>query len=102
MWSEGDAAQVLAFYACIAYNMCMQYTIRNVPVYLDVALRSSAEQQGKSLNQVTVEALVRGAGLSESRVRQRDLGDVAGSWQEDPVFNSALAEQDKIDEAMWR
>ncbi len=80
----------------------MQYTIRNVPSYLDAALRSSAQQQGKSLNEVTIEALARGAGLGEGRCRQRDLGDIAGSWRKDPAFDSALAAQDTIDEAMWR
>lgn len=80
----------------------MQYTIRNVPEYLDAALRSSADKQGKSLNEVAVEALVRGAGLSERRTRQRDLRDIAGTWRKDPAFTEALAAQDTIDEAMWR
>ena len=93
---------MLAVIACNTYNKCMQYTIRNVPDYLDATLRSSAHAQGKSLNEVALEALARGAGLGERRERQRDLGDVAGTWQEDPVFNSALAEQDTIDEVMWR
>ena len=44
----------------------MQYTIRNVPESLDAALRQSARQKGKSLNEVAVEALARGAGLTES------------------------------------
>jgi plasmid stability protein len=80
----------------------MQYTIRNVPDYLDAALRSSAHERGKSLNDVALEALARGAGVSEPRDRRRDLSDVAGSWREDPVFESVLAEQDTIDEAVWR
>lgn len=47
--------------AYIAYNLCMQYTIRNVPDLLDAMLRRSAREQGKSLNEVAIEALVRGA-----------------------------------------
>jgi len=50
--------------ACNAYNTCMQYTIRNVPNYLDAALRVSAREQGKSLNEVAIEALARGFGLA--------------------------------------
>ena len=88
--------------ACIAYNECMQYTIRNVPKYLDAALRVSAREQGKSLNEVAVEALARGSGLGEPRVRQRDLSDIAGSWKKDPAFDRALAAQDTVDEEMWR
>jgi len=79
----------------------MQYTIRNVPPPLDAALRRSAHEQGKSLNEVAIEALTRGAGLSE-RWPQRDLSDIAGSWRKDAAFDSALAAQDTIDEELWR
>jgi hypothetical protein len=37
----------------------MQYTICNVPGTLDKALRSSARERGKSLNEVTIAALAR-------------------------------------------
>ena len=80
----------------------MQYTLRNIPDYLDAALRDAAREQGKSLNDVAVAALARGAGLSEHRSRHRDLGDIAGSWKKDPAFDSALAAQDTIDEDIWR
>ena len=80
----------------------MQYTIRNVPDYLDATLRTSARLQGKSLNEVAVEALARGAGLAGRRGRQRDLGDIAGSWRKDPAFDAAVKAQDIIDEEMWR
>jgi len=93
---------LLAFIACSAYNKCMQYTIRNVPGVVDAALRQAARQQGKSLNDVAVEALTRGAGLTENRTPQRDLVDIAASWQDDPEFDRALAEQDTVDEDLWR
>ena len=82
--------------------MCMQYTIRNVPGSLDEALRQAAREQGKSLNEVAIEALARGAGITRERSRQRDLGEIAGTWREDPAFDSALAAQDVIDDEMWR
>ena len=93
---------LLAIDACIAYNICMQYTIRNVPDYLDEALRVSAREQGKSLNEVAIEAIARGFGLGDNRVRQRDLSDIAGSWRKDPAFERALAAQDTVDEEMWQ
>jgi plasmid stability protein len=62
--------------ACIAYKMCMQYTIRNVPHTLDAALRRAAREQGKSLNEVAIEALARGAGITGEPCRQRDLSDI--------------------------
>lgn len=96
------AVCLIAFLACIAYNICMQYTIRNVPHTLDAALRRAAREQGKSLNEVAIEALARGAGVTGERCRQRDLSDIAGTWRKDPAFDSALAAQDTIDEEMWR
>ena len=95
------ALNMIAFVACNAYNRCMQYTIRNVPSPLDAALRRSARDQGKSLNEVAMEALARGAGLSE-RWPQRDLSDIAGTWRKDAAFDRALAAQDAIDEELWR
>ena len=92
----------VAYNACIAYNMCMQYTIRNIPKFLDTALRNSARTEGKSLNEVAIEALARGAGLGERKQRQRDLSEIAGSWQHDPAFDSAVAAQDTIDADLWR
>lgn len=79
----------------------MQYTIRNVPDLLDEALRRSAREQGKSLNEVAIEALARGAGLIE-QFRRRDLSDIAGTWKKDPAFESAIAAQDTIDAELWR
>ena len=79
----------------------MQYTIRNVPDYLDAALRSAAREQGKSLNEVILTALTDGAGLGNVPSRKRELGDIAGTWVEDPAFDAALAEQNAIDDRMW-
>jgi plasmid stability protein len=93
---------MLAFRACNAYNQCMQYTIRNVPDSLDEALRRAARERGKSLNEVAIEALARGAGVTGDRERKRNLGDIAGTWRKDPAFDSAMAAQDTIDEEMWR
>jgi hypothetical protein len=74
----------------------MQYTLRDIPSILDSELRQRAKAEGKSLNAVAIEALIRGAGLGEPALRLRDLSDIAGTWQEDPVFNEAIAEQDWI------
>jgi len=93
---------MLAYCACIAYNICMQYTIRKVPQGIDAALRRRAREQGKSLNEVTIEALVRGAGIGESRGRQRDMGDIVGTWRNDRAFDRALAAQDAIDPELWK
>jgi hypothetical protein len=80
----------------------MQYTIRDIPDHLDKALRQAARQQGKSLNEVAIETLARGAGITGEHAPQRDLADIVGTWRKDPAFDSALAAQDTIDKEMWR
>lgn len=93
---------MLARNAYIAYNQCMQYTLRNVPEIVDAALRRRAREQGKSLNEVAIETLALGAGVTGSHRRQRDLKDVAGTWRTDRAFDRALAAQDTVDEALWK
>jgi hypothetical protein len=87
--------------ACIAYNKCMQYTIRNIPEHLDAALRDEARRRDKSLNEVAIFALERGAGIADMPRRHRDLTDIAGTWHEDPAFDSAIEAQDTIDPSLW-
>jgi hypothetical protein len=97
-----DGFLMLADSACIAYTYCMQYTIRNIPEYLDAALRCAAREQGKSLNEVAVETMVRGAGLGDQRSKRRDLSFMTENWEEEPAFDEAIAAQDTVDEEMWR
>jgi len=80
----------------------MQYTLRDIPPILDSELRRRAKDEGKSLNAVAIEALIRGAGLGETALRLRDLSDIAGTWQEDREFDQVIAEQDTIDEQLWK
>ena len=80
----------------------MQYTLRNVPDFLDRLLRRRAREKGASLNDVLLDALARGAGVVDGPVKHRNLRDLAGTWQEDPDFDRALGEQDQVDEALWR
>jgi hypothetical protein len=82
----------------------MQYTIRNIPKKVDQALRRKAKEQGRSLNDVTVEALAVATGVIESAkpVKRIDLSDIAGTWVEDPEFDKIMREQDQIDPEMWR
>jgi hypothetical protein len=93
---------VLAQFAITAYNACMQYTLRNVPAFLDRLLRRKARERGTSLNEVALEAMVRGAGLTSERVRHRNLRDLAGKWRDDAQFDQAIREQDSVDETLWR
>jgi plasmid stability protein len=79
----------------------MQYTIRNIPRDVDRALRRRAREEGKSLNEVAVDALRRALGLTEEPATQRDLTDIRGTWVDDPEVDAALAEQRIIDPELW-
>jgi hypothetical protein len=100
--SEPSTSAVLAEYACTAYNGCMQYTIRGIPVAVDNALRERARVAGKSLNEAAVDALAEGSGMTGSRRKRRDLADIAKTWKADKAVESALADQDRVDEDLWR
>ena len=92
---------LLAPAAISAYSPCMQYTIRNIPAFLDRLLRQKARERNESLNEIALQAMARGMGMSDERVRYRNLGDLAGTWAEDPAFDDALREQDTVDERLW-
>ncbi len=80
----------------------MQYTVRKVPAALDKAIRGKARAEGKSLNEVAVEALVQGLGLDGKSIPRRDLGDIAGTWTKDKAVEEALAAQDRVDADLWK
>jgi plasmid stability protein len=80
----------------------MQYTVRNVPAELDERLRAISAEENRSLNEVVLRLLRAAVGLGEERPQMRDLGDVAGTWIEDPMADQALAQQRTIDEELWR
>lgn len=81
----------------------MQYTVRNLPQQLDRAIRERARREHKSLNEVTIEALMVAFGLADTPPPMvRDLSPVAGSWIEDPEQQAALDEQRRIDPEAWR
>jgi hypothetical protein len=80
----------------------MQYTVRGIPNSLDKAVRQRARDEGKSLNEVAVEALSEGVGLGKGVVVVRDLSDVVGTWARDAAAEAAIAAQDEVDESLWK
>jgi hypothetical protein len=93
---------VHADYAYTACTMRRQYTIRAIPSAVDRALRKRAKLEDKSLNTVVVEALARGLDLGAVPVEHTDLDFLIGSWQEDPAFDRAIADFERVDEEAWR
>ncbi len=98
----------LDVHTIIAYNVGMkrrqkvQYTVRGIPRRLDVMIRRRAQQEGKSLNQIALEALQALVGMGRERIRYHDLDSLAGSWVEDPEFEEAIQAQDQVDLAIWQ
>lgn len=56
----------------------IQYTVRSIPIKLDQALRQKSKATGKSLNEIVITTLEKGAGVSPSS-RFNDLDWFIGS-----------------------
>jgi len=80
----------------------MQYTLRRIPRDLDKALRQKARKEGRSLNEIAIEALLRGAGINGEAFRNHDLDFAIGTWVEDAEFEKAIGDQRRIDPDMWK
>jgi plasmid stability protein len=79
----------------------MRITIENIPDELEKALRLRAEAEGKSVNQLALEALQAAAGMAEDG-KKRDFSGVAGSWVEEPVFSQVRNAHEQIDPDRWK
>ncbi|HTW95613.1 MAG TPA: hypothetical protein VMD30_12500 [Tepidisphaeraceae bacterium] len=80
----------------------MQYTLRKVPREVDKALRQKAKREGRSLNEIAIEALIRGVGIEQKVPQNHDLDFAIGTWVEDPEFEKAIEDQRRIDPDMWK
>ena len=80
----------------------MQYTLRKIPPAVDKALRQKARKEGRSLNEVVLEALARGVGIEKELVKNHDLDFAIGTWVEDPEFEKAIEAQRQIDPDLWK
>jgi hypothetical protein len=80
----------------------MQYTVRGIPAALDAALRERARVATKSLNEVVIDAMKEGSGLTGVPRKRRNFSGVAGTWKADKAVGAALAAQDRVDEDLWK
>ena len=87
--------------ALYAYNVGMiQYTIRKIPGYLDLAAREKSKKTHKSLNAILLDALSKGLDASGT-AEYHDMDDLAGTWVADLDIDTALASFDTIDVDLW-
>jgi hypothetical protein len=94
-----DVPALIEYIACIN---SMQYTIRAIPPVIDRVLRQRAREEDKSLNAVIIETIARGLEMSAKPLEHTDLDALIGTWQEDPGFNQAMADFERIDEETWK
>ena len=82
--------------------MSMQYTIRSVPEAVDRAVRKRAKSEARSINAVVVEALARGLDIDAAPTAHSDLDHLVGTWREDPAFDLAIADFERVDQDAWK
>jgi hypothetical protein len=100
-WLQSGGIKV-GVQAVDAYNAGMQYTLRNIPKKVDQALRRKAKVEGRSLNEVALEAIEQGLGIAHEAVAHHDLDFLVGTWVEDPEFDAAVKAQNQIDPELWK
>jgi plasmid stability protein len=83
-------------------NTLKQYTIRNIPSNIDQSLKRRAKADGKSFNQVALEALAIGAG--QNLKPKRDFTEVIGSLSTKEAENleKQIQLQQQIDPRLWK
>lgn len=78
-----------------------QYTVRNISPSLGDAIRRKAGAEGKSINEIYLEALGAVVGLNTLKIRHHDLDFLAGTWVEDAKVDAALDSERKIQRGDW-
>jgi hypothetical protein len=86
----------------IEYTVGMQYTLRKIPRDVDKTLRQKAKKEGRSLNEIALEALTRGVGIDRAAAKNHELDFAIGSWVVDPEFDESVNQQRQIDPELWK
>jgi hypothetical protein len=81
-------------------------TIRGIEPEVSEKLKLAAAEQGKSVNQLTIEIIKESLGFKKGKKYSReydDLDDLFGSWSEDEFkeISSKIAEERQIDQNLW-
>lgn len=79
----------------------VQYTIRDVPPGVDALVRETAKRWGRSMNKTLV-ALLSQEAEKAGKATYDDLNGFFGSWVPDEEVDRALAEQRRVDSALWK
>jgi plasmid stability protein len=78
----------------------MTLVLRDIPEDVERALRARAKAEGKTPEQIAIEAIA--ATTSPSSGMKSDFSAVVGTWVEDPVFDQIRREHEQIDPKLWK
>jgi len=86
--------------------MMKNITIRGIDEVLDQALKTTAEKESRSINQLVLEVLKERFGLTKVAHytrRYHDLDDLFGGWgvEEYEQIQGMVDEQRKVDSELW-
>lgn len=83
-------------------NTVKQYTLRNIPKEIDVALKKLVLETGKSFNQIAVATLINGCNYT-AKIKKRDLSDISGTLSEEEakLIELEIKRQHQIDPSLW-
>ena len=82
-------------------------TIRGIDEALDQALKTAADRETRSVNQLVFEVLRERFGLTKAAFhirRHHDLDDLFGRWseEEDQRVQDVVSKQRKVDPEFWK
>ena len=78
----------------------MTLVLRDIPEDVERALRAKAQAEGKTPEQVAIEAIA--ATTSPTGKEKNDFSAVVGTWVEDPIFDEIGREHERIDPDLWK
>ena len=73
-----------------------------MPAEVDASLRQRVRREARSLDAVAIDALARGLARDAVPAKRAYLDHLIGSWQDDPAFDRAVAEFERIDDESWK
>ena len=81
-----------------------QITLRDLPEPLEREIRREAKRRGSSLNKAIIGILEKALGLQSRPDKKRDLGSLAGTWDEAALaeFQDATSVFETIDAENWQ
>jgi len=81
-------------------------TIRGIEPEVSEKLKLTAAEQGKSINQLTIDIIKKSLGLKKEKKYSReydDLDDLFGRWSENEFkeINDKITKERQIDQNLW-